>query len=380
MAITGFNSDGTKQLNSYMQFDLGSVRSDITAVRMVGPMSTAYSTLPENVSVYLSATPDFKAGTLCDTGIAFTELSQLALIDCPAGTAAQYLTVLYNVPNQRLALMEVTPYYEGESAKDPCHVCGRRMRGRTGTRAACNVPCACLSLCPVTPCPPPPPPVFDPPECPVPAAVVNGSMYPWAMGNDTRRVGYQKAVDGRTWGTTTTAITGYKTSSSLLNSYMQFDLGVARTDIGQVRLVAPMYQTSAVLPNNLSVYVSADTNFRAGVLCASNITFATWLESLYMLCPITSTRYVTVVDNVPDRRLALQEVAALYDGGWKQGCMRQRHPLRAFCPRPLQTCKRTCADQSGRTALCSGRRYRRGFRRGGSQSRHVDAQGRDDLQ
>jgi hypothetical protein len=63
------------------------------------------------------------------------------------------------------------------------------------------------------------------------------------------------------------------------------------------------------------------------VLCASNITFATWLESLYMLCPITSTRYVTVVDNVPDRRLALQEVAALYDGGWKQGCMRQ-HPER----------------------------------------------------
>jgi hypothetical protein len=98
---------------------------------------------------------------------------------------------------------------------------------------------------------------------------------------------------------------------------MQFDLGTARTDIGQVRLVAPMYQTSAVLPTNLSVYVSVDKNFRAGVLCSTDISFAAWLESVVILCPITSTRYVTVVDNVANRRLALQEFAALYDGRWK---------------------------------------------------------------
>lgn len=116
MTITGFTTDSAKPLNSYMQFDLGSVRSDVTAVRMMGPISSTYSTLPENVSVYLSATPDFMAGTLCDTGISFTEPSQLALVECPAGVPAKYVTVYYNVANQRLALMEVTPYYEGGGA------------------------------------------------------------------------------------------------------------------------------------------------------------------------------------------------------------------------------------------------------------------------
>lgn len=118
MTITGFTTDSANPLNSYMQFDLGSVRSDITAVRLIGPISSTYSTLPENVSVYLSATPDFKAGTLCETGVSFTEPSQPALVECPAAVPAKYLTVFYNVANQRLALMEVTPYYEGESTCD----------------------------------------------------------------------------------------------------------------------------------------------------------------------------------------------------------------------------------------------------------------------
>ena len=120
MTITGFTIDSANPLNSYMQFDLGSVRSDITAVRMIGPISSTYSTLPENVSVYLSATPDFKAGTLCETGVSFTEPSQPALVECPAAVPAKYLTVFYNVANQRLALMEVTPYYEGGSTCDLC--------------------------------------------------------------------------------------------------------------------------------------------------------------------------------------------------------------------------------------------------------------------
>ena len=165
--------------------------------------------------------------------------------------------------------------------------------------------------------------MFDPPECPVPAPVVDGTLYPWCMGYDCKRLGYQKAVDGKTWGPTTTAITGYNYNSSRLNSYMQFDLGTARTDIGQVRVVAPMYQTSAVLPTNLSVYVSTDKYFRAGVLVASGVGFAQWLESLVLLCPITSIRYVTVVDEVPNRRLALQEVSALYDGAWRHASMHQ---------------------------------------------------------
>jgi hypothetical protein len=172
--------------------------------------------------------------------------------------------------------------------------------------------------------------------------VVNGTLYPWCIGYDCKRFGHHKATDGKVWGSTTTAMTGYNSNSSRLNSYMQFDLGSARTDIGQVRLVAPMYQTAAVLPSNLSVYVSADKNFRAGVLCASDVGFAKWLESLVLLCPITSTRYVTVVDEVPNRRLALQEVAALYDGRLPRGvlessmskCIPRRCSWRDMCHTP----------------------------------------------
>jgi hypothetical protein len=120
ISITGFHYfDDGQQVNSYMQFDLGSLRSDITAVRLVGPISLTYTTLPENVSVYLSTATDFKAGTLCDTDIAFVEPGQIALIDCPAGASARYLTAYYNVPNQRLALTEVTPYYDGELQPPP---------------------------------------------------------------------------------------------------------------------------------------------------------------------------------------------------------------------------------------------------------------------
>ena len=172
--------------------------------------------------------------------------------------------------------------------------------------------------------------MFDPPECPVPAPVVNGTLYPWCIGYNCKHYGYLRAVDGKTWGSSTTAITGYNSNSTLLNSYMQFDLGTARTDIGQVRLVAPMYQTYAVLPTNLSVYVSTGTNFRAGMLCATNISFATWLESMPVLCPIASIRYVTVVDEVPNRRLALQEVSALYDGAWQHAHTPMAEFLYAF--------------------------------------------------
>jgi hypothetical protein len=68
--------------------------------------------------------------------------------------------------------------------------------------------------------------------------------------------------------------------------------------------------------SNLNVYVSATPDFRAGVLCAKGISTQTLGDSLIMLCPVTSftTRYVTVMRNVTNHVLSLQEITALYDG------------------------------------------------------------------
>lgn len=37
-----------------------------------------------------------------------------------------------------------------------------------------------------SPCPPPPPPTFDAPDCPVPAPIVGGKMWPGCYNNDCR--------------------------------------------------------------------------------------------------------------------------------------------------------------------------------------------------
>lgn len=127
--------------------------------------------------------------------------------------------------------------------------------------------------------------------------------------------GYEKAVDGRTKAINGLAITGYNSNSSKINSYIQLAMSTTRSDITSVRLVAPIYQTLAVLPTNLSVYLSTGTNYDAGTLCNTTFAFNTWGEDTVILCPINVTaRYVTVVDSVPNRRLAMGEVRPLYDG------------------------------------------------------------------
>ena len=144
-------------------------------------------------------------------------------------------------------------------------------------------------------------------------------MTPWCLGKNCASWGYTKAVDGKTKSLTGLAIVGYNTTTGAsINGFIQLDMGQPRADIAYVRLVAPIYQTAAVLPDNISVYLSSSTDFQAGTLCAAGVAFDTWGEESLIECPANVTaKYVTVMDNVPTRRLALAEITPLYDGGYR---------------------------------------------------------------
>ncbi len=153
----------------------------------------------------------------------------------------------------------------------------------------------------------------------MPAPIVDGTMTPWCMMNNCNSWGWGKVVDSKAKSLASLGIVGHNTSiGARINGFIQLDMGQPRADIAYVRLVAPIYQTAAVLPDNMSVYLSSSTDFRAGTLCAASIAFDTWGEESMVECPANVTaKYVTVIDNVHTRRLALAEITPLYDGGYR---------------------------------------------------------------
>jgi hypothetical protein len=113
IAVTGF----TEGVNSYMQFNMGNPRSDIKYINIVGPLNQTFAPMPSNLTVFLSSSSsNFLSGVVCETSISFIEPADTATVMCPAGATGQYITVYSNVASQRLALMEVTPLYDGERA------------------------------------------------------------------------------------------------------------------------------------------------------------------------------------------------------------------------------------------------------------------------
>jgi hypothetical protein len=104
--------------NPYVQFRLNGTRSDITAVRIVARADCCLDQA-RNLNVYLSTTPSFLSGTLCDDGIQFPTIGSAATVLCPINTAALYVTVMLNGTNY-LSLQEVTPLYDGEASASAC--------------------------------------------------------------------------------------------------------------------------------------------------------------------------------------------------------------------------------------------------------------------
>ena len=133
-------------------------------------------------------------------------------------------------------------------------------------------------------------------------------MWPSCYQNDCSYWGPRKAYDGKTTGVYSMAITTYAT-----NPWMQFDMGMVRTDITAVRITARadgyLYQSQ-----NLNVYLSANTSFFQGTLCKADLDFTVLGQTIAILCPVNITaRYLTIWMNGTNH-ISLQEVAALYDG------------------------------------------------------------------
>ena len=101
--------------NAHVQFDLGSVRSDILSVRIMGPGTSAlaYAPLPVGLQLYLSPGTNFTAGTLCEANITLAAVGEEYLATCPLGVSGRYVTIYQTRPGTRIALQEVTAMYEG---------------------------------------------------------------------------------------------------------------------------------------------------------------------------------------------------------------------------------------------------------------------------
>jgi hypothetical protein len=111
-----------------MQFDLGSIRTDISIVRVVGrsdqyaDWSTSSMSQQSGLSVWLSSTTAFQSGTLCAANLSPSVIGETMTVLCPVNASARYVTVWMNTTGRAsgayagidfLTLAEVTPMYEG---------------------------------------------------------------------------------------------------------------------------------------------------------------------------------------------------------------------------------------------------------------------------
>lgn len=97
----------------FMQLDLGVVRTDIFAVRLVS-RSDCCLTQSQYVDVYLSTTATFSSGTsvLCAANVTFAYAGDAAVVLCPASTSAQYVIVQRNATGF-FSLQEVQALVDG---------------------------------------------------------------------------------------------------------------------------------------------------------------------------------------------------------------------------------------------------------------------------
>lgn len=153
-------------------------------------------------------------------------------------------------------------------------------------------------------------------------AIVGGTVSPGCLNNDCTTYGWSKLTDSIEQGTSSLAST-----SSGSAPYMQLDLGLVRTDILGVRLVARA-DSNLYESQGLNVYVSISPDFSAAgsVLCQANVSIEALGEDMMVECPLNVTgQYVTVqrisaatagrrLQQVNTGVLSLQEMQVLMDG------------------------------------------------------------------
>jgi hypothetical protein len=150
-----------RSVNPWMQFDLGSIRTDISVVRIVGradwyaePPSFGSTSLTQqsNLSVWLSPTTAFTSGTLCVANLSPSVIGEALHVLCPVNISARYVTVQMNTTGklsnglagvEYLSLQEVTPLYDGEQGTTTSQM--HCMPTESGGRLVCvHRMCKCI--------------------------------------------------------------------------------------------------------------------------------------------------------------------------------------------------------------------------------------------
>jgi hypothetical protein len=100
--------------NPYIQLDYGtSIPGNITVIKIISRQDCCLQQT-SNVNVYISATPDFKAGQMCAQGISPSVFGDTLTMLCPVVSfTTRYVTVMRNATNSVLSLQEITALYDG---------------------------------------------------------------------------------------------------------------------------------------------------------------------------------------------------------------------------------------------------------------------------
>lgn len=138
-------------------------------------------------------------------------------------------------------------------------------------------------------------------------------MWPTCYDNDCSYWGPQKLNDSNVGSFSSLGIV-----QAAAYPYVQLDFGELRTDISAVRLVA---RADCCLDQSqgLNVYLSGNSTFLppVGTLVSAGIAFTGVGQTVTITVPASiEARYLTVWKNHTWSYLSLQEVTALYDGGW----------------------------------------------------------------
>lgn len=157
---------------------------------------------------------------------------------------------------------------------------------------------------------------FDEPLCYDVASTVlqDSRISPGCFNSNCSLYGIANAVDGngtlQEWGILARSGLG-------ANQFLQLGMGIQRSDVLAVRLVA-RNDSSLEESQGVDVFLSPGTNHLASdsVLCASNVTFDGLGEDEVVLCPVNTTaRYVTVA-RTGTAGISMLEIMPLLESEW----------------------------------------------------------------
>lgn len=90
-----------------MQFDLGSIRTDVQAVLIRSRADCCYWHA-NGLIVYVSEETDYFGGTVCIRGLEFGGYGEEKSVPCPAGLSVRYVTLVRWYANDMLGVSEVS--------------------------------------------------------------------------------------------------------------------------------------------------------------------------------------------------------------------------------------------------------------------------------